>query len=67
VQVETDLHNPTQYHVRETQRNQVREYLSQSHDGTKYVVRQLLNPAKSSAPAGVTGEKTASPLRLISV
>nr|NP_001071764.1 transcription factor protein [Ciona intestinalis]NP_001087207.1 transcription factor protein [Ciona intestinalis]BAE06557.1 transcription factor protein [Ciona intestinalis]BAE06558.1 transcription factor protein [Ciona intestinalis] len=49
LKVETGLQNPTQYHVRETQRNQVREYISQSHkDGSKYMVRQLFNPSQSA-------------------
>nr|CAB3263852.1 MITF transcription factor [Phallusia mammillata] len=60
LKVETRLENPTQYYVKETQRNQVRDYLSQSHDGTKYVVRQLLNPA-SSAPAGGDGHLGSTP------
>uniref|UniRef100_H2ZJK4 BHLH domain-containing protein n=1 Tax=Ciona savignyi TaxID=51511 RepID=H2ZJK4_CIOSA len=65
LKVETGLQNPTRYYIRETQRNQVREYLSQSQqDGSKYGVRQLFNPAQSAPTTGDAhyGSTPASPL-----
>ncbi|XP_076800546.1 uncharacterized protein LOC143445375 isoform X1 [Clavelina lepadiformis] len=70
LKVDTELQNPTAYHVRATQLNQVKEYLSQSHDGSKYIARQMLAPP-SSAPTGGTsdyhGSTPASPLARLNI
>lgn len=56
LKVETRLQNPTNYHVKETQKAQVREYISQSHTndaGSKYLNKSsFLHPTRSSAPTG---------------
>jgi len=55
LKVETRLQNPTNYHVQETQKAQVREFMSQSHsnDGSKYLNKSsFLHPTRSSAPTG---------------
>ncbi|XP_016325820.1 transcription factor EB-like isoform X2 [Sinocyclocheilus anshuiensis] len=57
LKVQTHLENPTDYHIRQSQRQQVKEYLSTTY-ATKqavHAVTSLVQPSPSTMPQGQTG------------
>lgn len=68
LKVETHLENPTDYHIRQSQRQQVKEYLSTTY-ATKQTVHSVagLVPPSPPAPIGPTGSLAPAPASLHSV
>ncbi|KAK1800025.1 hypothetical protein P4O66_006528 [Electrophorus voltai] len=51
LKVQTNLENPTDYHIRQSQRQQVKEYLSTTF-ATKQAVHAVVQPSSPSMPQG---------------
>ncbi|KAK7119486.1 hypothetical protein R3I94_021355 [Phoxinus phoxinus] len=62
LKVQTHLENPTDYHIRQSQRQQVKEYLSTTY-ATKqavHAVTSLVQPSPPTMPQGQTGSVPAT-------
>uniref|UniRef100_A0A8D0CVY8 Transcription factor EB n=1 Tax=Sander lucioperca TaxID=283035 RepID=A0A8D0CVY8_SANLU len=62
LKVQTHLENPTDYHIRQSRRQQVKEYLSTTY-ATKQTVNALVGPVPPSPPTnmGPTGGSASAP------
>ncbi|XP_033938406.1 transcription factor EB isoform X1 [Pseudochaenichthys georgianus] len=67
LKVQTHLENPTDYHIRQSRRQQVKEYLSTTY-ATKQMVHAVVGPVQPSPPTnmGPTGGSASAPPPLCS-